>query len=276
MEIGPLIGQGRTAEVFACGSDRVLKLYQSWMPASPIEREFAFMKTAAAAGLPVPAANELLEQDGRLGIVMERLDGPSMLKVLSSQPWKAASLTRQLADLHAQMHTCLIPQEPYTQRQQIQDGIERTQALPPEQKGPMLARLQALPEGSTLCHGDFHPDNVILTSHGPVIIDWLTGMRGHPLGDAARTSLLFTSGGLPPNVSTSTRLLINASRLWLHSIYMKRYLQLTRTSRADIEAWRLPLLAARLAEVESFPQERDLILKEIDFLQENEKRQYVE
>jgi aminoglycoside phosphotransferase (APT) family kinase protein len=263
MEKGTLIGQGRTADVFEWGTDRVLKLYQDWMPRTPIEREFAFMKAASAACVPVPAADEVLEQDGRIGIVMERIQGPSMLKIITSQPWKAPALTRQLAELHVKMHECTMPEGSYTQREQIQRGIERAAALPPEAKEAMLARLSALPGGSSLCHGDFHPDNVILTSHGPVIIDWLTGTRGHPLGDVARTSLLFTSGGLPPNVTFFTRLVINTSRLWLHSIYMKRYRALARASREDVEAWRLPLLAARLAEVESYPLETDLILKQM-------------
>jgi aminoglycoside phosphotransferase (APT) family kinase protein len=241
----------------------VLKLYQAWMPAAPIEREFAFMKAAGAAGLPVPAADKLLQQEGRFGIVMERIQGPSMLKVISTQPWKASALTRQLAELHVQMHACTLPEGSYTQREQIQRGIEWAKALPPEQKGPILARLQTLPEGSALCHGDYHPDNVILTARGPVIIDWLTGARGHPLGDAARTSLLFTTGGMPPNVTVFTRLLINTSRLWLHSIYMKRYRALARANREEIEAWRLPLLAARLAEVDNYPQETELILKQM-------------
>lgn len=263
MEKGDLIGRGRTADVFAWGSDRVLKLYQDWMPRAPIEREFTFMKVASAARVPVPAPDELLEQDGRIGIVMERIQGPSMLKVITAQPWKSSALIRQMAELHVQMHACQLPEGIYTQRQQIQFGIERAGVLPPEEKEAMLARLNALPQGFSLCHGDYHPDNVILTPRGPVIIDWLTGMRGHPLGDAARTSLLFTSGGLPPNVNIFTRLLINTTRSWLHSIYMERYQALAHASREAIDAWRLPLLAARLAELDDYPLEVQLILKQM-------------
>jgi hypothetical protein len=36
---------------------------------------------------------------------------------------------------------------------------------------------------STLVHGDFHPENVLLTDDGPVIIDWSDAAVAHPLVD---------------------------------------------------------------------------------------------
>jgi uncharacterized protein (TIGR02172 family) len=264
MEKGPLIGQGRTADVYAWGSDRVLKLYQSWMPAIPIEREFSITRTARSAGLPVPTADELVEIEGRFGIIFERVEGPSMLKVLERRPWRFAQNTRQLAELHAHMHTCTIPPGQYTQHQQIERGIEMTEALPDEAKERITGVLAQLPEGQAVCHGDFHPDNVLLTSHGPVIIDWMTGTRGHPLGDVARTSLLFQTGGLPPRVPFHMRVIINATRAILHAIYLDRYLHLHPATRKQVSAWQLPLLAARLFEVDNYPQEQKIILKRIE------------
>jgi aminoglycoside phosphotransferase (APT) family kinase protein len=263
MEKGPLIGQGRTAEVYAWGSDRVLKYYQSFMPAAAVEREFAVTRLAHAAGLPVPAADELIQIEGRFGIVFERVEGISMLKVLENQPWKILPISRQLAELHAGMHTCILPPEPYTQRRQIERGIELTGALSAPEKAAALGVLARLPEGEVVCHGDFHPDNILVTSHGPVIIDWITGTRGHPLGDVARTIMIFQTGGLPPGIPFHMRVLINASRALLLAVYLDRYLQLHPATRRQIDEWRLPILAARLYEVESFPREKKILLDRI-------------
>ena len=270
MEKGPLIGQGRTADVYAWGSDRVLKLYQSWMPAAPIEREFEITCTARSAGLPVPSADEFVEIEGRFGIVFERVEGVSMLKVLETQPWRFMAVARQLAELHAHMHTCVVPPGSYTQRQQIERGIEMSEALSDEVKTAIVGILAKLPEGQAVCHGDFHPDNILLTSHGPVIIDWMTGTRGHPLGDVARTSLLFQTGGLPPRIPFHMRVIINATRALLHAVYLDRYLHLHPTTRQQISAWKLPLLAARLFEVESYPQEKRMILSRIETILKRE------
>lgn len=174
------------------------------------------------------------------------------------------AVARQLAELHAHMHTCVVPTGSYTQHQQIERGIEMSEALADEVKAAIVSILAKLPEGQAVCHGDFHPDNILLTSHGPVIIDWMNGTRGHPLGDVARTSLLFQTGGLPPRIPYHMRVIINATRTLLHTIYLDRYLHLHQATRQQINAWKLPLLAARLFEVENYPQEKRIILRSIE------------
>ena len=263
MQKGALIGAGRTADVYAWGDEQVLKLYQEWMPAVAIEREFALTRLARAGGLPVPAADEMLRIDGRLGIVFERIRGTSLLKKLEARPWQLVSVSRLLAEYHARMHACRLPPETLSQREQIEQGIAWAKDLSEAEKQTILGLLSRLPDGDAICHGDFHPDNLIITEHGPVIIDWMTGRRGHPLADVARTVLLIQTGGLPSGVSSAMRLMINASRSGLVNIYLNRYRQIRSASQAGIDAWILPLLAARLFEVESYPLEKQLLLKRI-------------
>ena len=267
MEKGSLIGAGRTADVYAWGDDRILKLYQDHMPAAPIEREFAITRAAREAGVPVPATEELVEVDGRLGIVFERIRGVSMLKIIEAQPWRFIPTSRLLAELHAKMHAGILPPGIYSQRQQIERGLELAIELPDVEKETIRSILSRLPEGEVVCHGDFHPDNVLLTDHGPVIIDWMTGTRGHPLADVARTALLFQTGGLPPRVPFFIRLVINAMRGRMYSVYLNRYLQIRPSARNEIGDWQLPLLAARLFEVEDYPKEKQIILARIRTLQ---------
>jgi Ser/Thr protein kinase RdoA (MazF antagonist) len=201
--------------------------------------------------------------DGRLGIVFERIRGTSLLKILEARPWELISISRLLAEPHAKMHaSSLLPEAP-GQREQIEQGIAWAKDLSEMEKQRNLTSLAHLPAGNSICHGDFHPDNIIITEHGPVIIDWMTGRRGHPLADVARTVLLIQSGGLPPRVSFAKRLLINALRSWLVSIYLNRYSQIHPASQDEIDSWKLPLLAARLFEVENYPKEKQLTLKRI-------------
>ena len=260
MEKDALIGKGRTADVYAWGEGCILKLYQDWLPASAVEREYTVTRAARAAGVPVPATYELVELEGRHGIVFERIQGISLLAELQTKPWKLFAVARQLGELHAQIHDNQAPVELPAQRQQIENGIEAAQDLVEADKQAMRSYLRQLPEGESLCHGDFHPDNILLTARGPIIIDWMTGTRGNPLADVARTSLLFQTAEMPPSMPGHIRLLINISRTLLHTIYLHRYLQLRPAGRQQIDRWRLPLIAARLFEVEDYPQEKRLLL----------------
>jgi hypothetical protein len=93
--VGARIAQGRQAEVYAWDGDRaVLKLY----------REGLDMQAAEAAALTrlngtgiAPRLLDAVTIDGRVGLVLQRLDGLEMLTLLQRQPWRLPSLARMLA-----------------------------------------------------------------------------------------------------------------------------------------------------------------------------------
>ena len=243
--MGAPIARGRTAEVFAWKDGQVLKLFYDWVPLTWVETETKVSRAVYEAGLPAPAIEGVLEADGRRGIVFERVEGPSMLAEWKSKPWVLVRSARQLAELHAAIHTLSVPGLPSYHRR-LEESIRSVQALPAPMKEAVLSALARLPDGDALCHGDFHPDNVIMTARGPIIIDWMTAVRGNPLADVARTSLLLTQAALVPG--TPGRRVIEAGRRLYHAVYLRRYVQLRPASREEIAAWRLPTLAARLNE----------------------------
>jgi hypothetical protein len=86
-----------------------------------------------------------------------------------------------------------------------------------------------------------------MSPRGPVTIDWIDATQGNPFADVARTCLLLSAAhlhfgqGFP---SITIRLLLALFR----KLYVARYLKLTRTSYPQIDAWALPVTAARLEE----------------------------
>ena len=79
-----LIGQGRDCDVFTAGPGRVVRRNRA---GRSTETEALTMQHCAAHGYPVP---EVFDADGP-DIVMQRLDGPTMLQDLSSHPWTMRS-----------------------------------------------------------------------------------------------------------------------------------------------------------------------------------------
>ncbi len=242
---GPMIARGRTAEIFAWKDDQVLKLFLDWCPAHWAQGEALITQAVHEASLPVPAVEGIVDVDGRRGIIFERVEGPSMLAELTTKPWKLVQFARTLAELQADMHSREIPELPPL-RGRLEERIRAVATLPAHAREAALKALEQLPDGSALCHGDFHPDNIIMSSKGPIIIDWPDATQGNPLADVARTSMLFRLAEVPS--FTAGRWVINSARALFHSIYLKRYLRLRPTSRQQIAAWQLPIAAARLAE----------------------------
>ena len=238
IEKGKLIGKGLTAQVYAWGDGRVLKLFESWRPGAKVEKEFAITRAVHAAGLPAPAVYELVEVEGRKGIVFERVDGRSMFEDVVACPWKLFAAARQLAKLHAQLHAINAPPALPTLREQIAGWIDAARELSATEKEKLWRCLAALPEGDALCHGDFHPANILLSARGPIIIDWSRATRGHPLADVARTSHLFDVADLPEESPHHILWLFKIARAALHRTYLKRYFQLRPGNPGELEAWR--------------------------------------
>jgi len=235
-----LIGQGRHSEVFAWGDGRVLKLFRD-DNAERAEEEARIARIVRESGLAVPEVIGIIKVDGRPGIVYERIDGPTMYQRITAGPWRVVQSARLFAELHSSIHCHTAPGLP-GQRQKMKEQI-RVAPLPVAVKESALEALDGLPDGSVLCHGDFHPKNVLMSAHGPVAIDWVRATSGNPLADVAKT--LLTSRLERTRPSSFTTRLVEPARVLIRSTYLRRYLQLRRASREEIAAWRIPIVVAR-------------------------------
>jgi aminoglycoside phosphotransferase (APT) family kinase protein len=173
-----VIASGRDAELLDLGRGRVLR-----RPRVPrrLDAEAGLMARARAAGYPVPEVFEVRPD----GMVMERVDGPTMLDDLAAHPWRVDRHARTLAALHRRLHR--IP---------AADGLRAPFG------GPL--------PGDVLVHGDLHPANVLLSPGGQAVIDWSSGGRG-PAGADVADAWLVLAAARPP-AGTLLRVLVGALR----------------------------------------------------------------
>jgi aminoglycoside phosphotransferase (APT) family kinase protein len=119
-------------------------------------------------------------------------------------------------------------------------SIRRASTLGEPRRRTLLAGLTAMPEGDRLCHGDFHPYNIMGPPAREVLIDWPNACQGDPAADACRTYVLLRS--------------VSAE---LASAYVGAYSQVSGESRDTIMKWLPFVAAARLAE--GVPEVDDLM-----------------
>jgi uncharacterized protein (TIGR02172 family) len=254
LEKAPLVDKGFCSDVYAWGEGRVLKLFHGRALRERADREYAATRAVHAAGLPAPAAYELVEVEGRCGIVFERIDGVSLLGYTQARPWALFGAIRQFAELHARIHDNRAPAGLPSLRERIMARIEAADCSAAD-KQAARDRLADLPDGTALCHGDFHPGNVLVTPRGPVVIDWGSASWGDPLGDVACTSRLMRTANLPAWSPGYMHLMLKCLRSVMHRSYLKRYLRLRPGTRRQIEKWQAPLAVAarswRVAEAPS-------------------------
>jgi aminoglycoside phosphotransferase (APT) family kinase protein len=145
-----VVGSGRNADVFALDGRRVLRRYRD---GGDVAAEAATMAYVARFGYPVPRVHHASGPD----LVLDRVDGPTMLTALAAGTIDGDAGARLLADLHTRLH-----------------------ALPPRGGDP----------AHTVLHLDLHPDNVMLGPAGPVVIDWRNAEEGPADLDVAQTALI--------------------------------------------------------------------------------------
>lgn len=199
-DTGPLIAKGRAADVYDFGEGKVLRRYRTDHDCA---YEAAVMRHVHEHGYPVP---EVFEADGR-DIVMQRLEGPTMLSDFSKHPWLLYRHGRTIADLMKQLH-----------------------AIP----APEWLNQKHGGEGRTIVHLDLHPDNVMLTPQGPVVIDWTNAGRGVPEAEVADLWLLMSSAN--PDVRALERVLIKIGRGVFVRSFIKHFDKDAIRSRLELAA----------------------------------------
>ena len=156
-----LIAAGRASEIFDLGDGRVLRRFRA---GGDPEREALVMRHAHDHGFPVPRVLEVRAD----ALVLERIEGPTMLEELRRRPWTFRPHASLLAHLHERLHKIAAP-----------------------------SSLPAAGPGDRLLHLDLHPDNVILSPSGPSVIDWTNARRGDPALDVVLTWVIAATSGGP-------------------------------------------------------------------------------
>lgn len=255
-----LLASGRTADVYALPDDtsHVLKLFKPVMGRGAAEHEHRIAHAVFASGAAAPKPGALITEGERHGLIYERIAGRTMLNALTQQPWRVVTHARLMARMHADVHRCVASGLPDF-REVIAARLARAQPEDIALCERARAELATLPAGARLCHGDFHPDNIMLWPGGAMVIDWNDAYIGHPLSDVARTSWLLR--GSPPAQITPTLRVVLALRNIFHGIYLSHYLRLTGHHRQAIKPFARISAIARLAD--AIPGERTLLLREI-------------
>lgn len=243
-----LIGQGNTSEIFEWNNNTILKLYRNEMPNDLCVHEFEITKYVYEHLKITPKPIEIINIDGRIGAVYEKLNGKTMLNMMLLKPWNISKYSKMLANYHVTIQKNAKGDiQTLTVKEKLKQDIESVSLLSIREKELIYKYLGALPDGDTICHFDFHPDNIMVSSNQFYVIDWMTGCVGDPLSDIARTALILNYAEIP-RVPFFINAMIGVFQKSVYRIYLREYLRLTGTDISDIQKWELPIATARLCE----------------------------
>ena len=153
-----------------------------------------------AAGGPAQEVLDEVTLEGRFGMVLSHLDGPTLLQLTRSGAMTFGQAGAILASVCLSVHKTPPPPDVISLRDSMDGSLLFSGGIVPKHIATgVLALIERLRPGDGLCHGDLHPDNVIMTADGPRLIDWIDAVRAPAAFDLAISHILLTE--LAPEVA---------------------------------------------------------------------------
>jgi streptomycin 6-kinase len=227
-EIGRLLGSGKEAEVYEYG-ELVLKLYRPKASKGAAFREASNLAVLEPLALQAPRVHSVGKYDGRWGLLMDRGPACCFADAMNS-PAQTSLHLDEMVRLHRGIHDRAGVGLP-SLKARLAANIRRAERLDVAFRDRLLIAFEAMPDGDRVCHGDFHPRNVLGSPGGAMIVDWLDACSGNSAADVCRTYVLMHH--VSPIMAAA---------------YVETYVRAGGLTPDDVLGWLPFVAAARLAE----------------------------
>lgn len=216
----------RTSKTVFRDGEKCVKLFDSDHSKSKILSEAATHAKVEETGLAVPKILEVTKTEGKWAIVSEYIAGKTMDRLMNEDPERTREYMERFVEAQIKINSTKARHLDKL-KDRIAESLFET-GLPSATLYDLHMRLESLPAGDRICHGDFAPSNLILSDSGTdYVVDWFRAAQGAPEADAARTYLLFWLSGEIDGAEN----------------YLDLYCKKSGISKSAIQTW-VPLRAA--------------------------------
>ncbi len=216
-----VIGKGGCAEAVEYGEGKICKLFYKGQPEEFVRLEYENSAEIYKSGVKVPKVFGIINIKDRIGIVYERIYGKSLRELL-----RRDALGGEALDIFVNSHRDVISRKSKNllsykeflktiiamstnseifmslgQMCELKNLLSYKKYISSidintNKESELIKEIDNLPDGDYICHGDFHPDNVLVKSNGEaVVIDFMNVCNGPFLYDIARTFYSLNEAG---------------------------------------------------------------------------------
>lgn len=236
--IGKLIGTGGTSSVYEWGNNEVIKIFKPNIPNEVIKNEQYIGKMLNDLSLCTPKYIKTIELNNKLAIIYERAYGRTLAEILIETTDKS-EVAANFARIHYEIHQCCIDELP-SQHDMYKWRISKMSSYFKNEVKKMQDLFGSLSIESKLCHGDFHPLNILVDCGKYITLDWNGICSGNPLLDVAWSYLTLNS----PSIELMYGQLMAKITTEFSNEYLKYYCSYSNVDKYDVLKY-LPLAAIR-------------------------------
>lgn len=241
MNLGNMVGMGNTANVYEWEDGKVLKLFHQGYPDEAILKEYHNAMAIKDMTFAKPKVYEMIIYEDKKGILYDKVEGIALTDwIMNTGDIEKGAL--YMAELHKEILQNSISGIP-SYKDFLRNLIPAS--LTKDKQEELLQLIDKLADTDVLCHGDFHPGNILILEENTCVIDFMNLCHGSILYDIARTVYLVEYTPVPLEVKDK-EMLINLKRK-LIDLYLE-HMDVTRDMIQDylsvimlVRKWECPI-----------------------------------
>lgn len=196
----PIIGKGCTGECYQLDAETIVKLYYDFIDNAVVEKEKRYAKTALVAGISTAISYDIVTCQGRRGVLYEMLNAAPFSQAIIDAPASVERYAQMFAEFCHTLHSTPVAADVYpNQKEQYSGYVRQMDFLSAAEQAAIIRKIEAVPDVSTVLHGDLHTSNVMLQDGELILIDMGDFAVGHPLFDAGQLYGIYYYD-VPPNL----------------------------------------------------------------------------
>jgi len=264
INLGKLLGSGATTDVYEYGADKVCKLYLEKFGIESVKNEYDKTLDACENGLPAPKVYEIIEYNGRFGLVMERIQGITLKddsynfnKNCIASGASKQEILQSIYDYEvnqikkAVMVLYNLHRKPCKLKSNVKKSLawhcSNNNYLNQDEKAMILRIIEDLPDSNHVCHGDPNFNNFIYNNGEIRLIDWVDSTNASPFLDIVEYKLSneyseADLSGLPEYIVD----FYHRHKGDNVKIFTEEYVRLSGIDLSGLDCWIIPVLVHKM------------------------------
>ncbi len=240
------IGSGACGEVFRLDEERIIKLYYPRVKEDEVQQEKDLARKAFVLGLPTAISYDIVEAEGRIGVVYELIQSKTLGELLREHPDRLEQYADMYARVCRQVHSVSVEEGELPSFKDLNRAdIPNITGITQEEASYLYEFLDLIPDRSFCVHGDLNVNNIMVQKGECCLIDMGEFSMGMPLFDISRILFSIHYAAEGENGYNTFYRMPQATLDGMLSLLLKRYFQADTLEEAqekdpDVE-WLYPM-----------------------------------
>ena len=182
-----IIGKGACGECYRIDDETIIKLYYGDADLAWIEHEKSLSKKAFVMGIPTAISYDIVEADGRRGVVYELIKSKTLGELIRADRSRLDEYVAMYVEICKKVGAIRTndPEIPSFKEANRAD-IANITGITEEERAYLHRFLDLVPDGDTCIHGDLNINNIMVQDGECCLIDMGELSTGIPMFDLSR------------------------------------------------------------------------------------------